>query len=425
MAGADSAALSGLKAADQKMTSIGNNVSNANTDGYKKELASFSTIVAGTTNPKSFASGGVTATPLRLASEQGLLKATTSGTDVAVSGNGFFVVGKQGALAAGLTNEFSFTRAGSFLPDKQGYLGNVAGYYLQGWPTDTAGVPTVTDLNSVNQLQTVRVNQIAGITTPSTAMELKVNLPSDKPINGTERTSIEVYNSLGEANTLLYTWTKTIDSPLTWDLTVTTPNGVITQGAGAGAPYANIPVVFNGNGQPVSYGGAAAPPNIFVTWTTAANPSNLALNLGTVNTSDGISCRSGGYAETLVTQNGKGVGQLSGIQINEEGIVAALFDNGQTLNIFKIPLANFASPHQLASKDGNVWGQTDGSGGFLLAAAKSAGMGSLKSNALEQSTVELADEFTRMMETERYYSSNVKVIQTTESMFNDLKQLKR
>lgn len=96
--GADAAALSGMQAAGYKMTSIGNNVSNADTVGYKKEQANFYTIVAGLTSSTTFASGGVGAIPLRQANEQGLLSATTSGTDIAVSGNGFFVVGKLGGL---------------------------------------------------------------------------------------------------------------------------------------------------------------------------------------------------------------------------------------------------------------------------------------------------------------------------------------
>ncbi len=423
--GADAAALSGMQAAGYKMTSIGNNVSNADTVGYKKEQANFYTIVAGLTSSTTFASGGVGAIPLRQANEQGLLSATTSGTDIAVSGNGFFVVGKLGGLTTGQTNSFAFTRAGSFMPDKQGYLCNTAGYYLQAWPTDTSGVPIATDLNSLNQLQTARINQIAGITTPTTEIDLKINLPADAAIGDVETTNIEVYNSLGEANTLTFSWTKQTTNPLAWNLAISVPGATITQGTTAGAAYTGVPVLFNGSGQPISYGGGATPPAIAVTWDSSAIPSKLNLTLGTAGTSDGISCCAGPYAQTLVDQDGNGVGQLNGISINENGIVSATFDNGQSLNIFMIPLANFAAPHQLAAQNGNVWSQTDASGEYLLSAAKSAGMGSIESNALEQSTVDLAEQFTDMMETERYYSSNVKVIQTTENMFNDLKRIKQ
>jgi len=254
-----------------------------------------------------------------------------------------------------------------------------------------------------------------------------VNLSSDLPLASTERTSLTVYNSLGEASPLVCDWVKTSMNPLEWSLTISDVTGVITQnsGANAGQLYANVPVRFDGNGMPTSYGGAATPPDLLVTWNSAATPSVIKLNLGTVGQSNGISCRSGPYSETFVTQNGQGVGQFEDIDINEDGVVSALFSNGQSLKIFKVPLANFASPHQLSAQNGNVWGQTDASGGFLLASAKTAGMGSIKSYALEQSTVELADELTDMMETERYYSGCIKVIQATENMFNDLKQLNR
>jgi flagellar hook protein FlgE len=185
-------------------------------------------------------------------------------------------------------------------------------------------------------------------------------------------------------------------------------------------------VEFDGAGKPLKYNGVTnPPPNIFVTWNSAANPSTFTLNLGDLNTADGITCNAGPYSETLVTQDGNGPGQLTGIAMSEEGLVSAIFSNGQTLNIFLVPLANFAAPHKLSPGNGNVWTQTNASGSFLLATAKSAGMGSIMANSLEQSTVELAQQLTKMMEVERFYSSNVQVIKADENMFNDLKQLSR
>lgn len=429
MAGADASAITGLRAAESLMTTVGDNVANSVTDGYKKLDCRFSSVVAGSNNPNSFSAGGVRAKPLRLANEQGLLRATNSATDLAISGNGFLVIGKNAEVAAGASNEFAFTRAGSFLPDKQGYLRNTAGFYLQGWKTGTNGVPTAADLNSLTNLETIRVNTIAGISTPTTQVTLKLNLPENKAGGGTERTAMEIYDSLGEPHALSFLWTKVAPAnpgdPITWNLTVTAVGGTVTQNTGLGAAYTNIPIVFDGEGKPTTFGGNPNPPQIFIDWGNAALDSTVALDLGTAGQSNGVTSRYGDYAETLVDQNGKAVGQLTGLEVNEEGIVSALFSNGQALKIYKVPLANFASPHQLASKDGNVWGQTDLSGNYLLAAAKSAGMGSLKSNALEQSTVELASEFTRMMEAQRFYSGNIKVIQTTEEMFAKLEQLKR
>lgn len=417
--------LSALRAGEQAFGVVGDNLANSSTVGAKASEVKFKGIVSGTANPNSFSAGGVKAMPFRNAGAQGLLKATASEKDIAISGNGFFVVGKLGEVAVNAQNEFAFTRAGSFMPDKQGYLVNSAGFYLQGWRTNTSGVPNATDLNSLNELETIRINQIAGVTTPTSMIELKLNLPSGAAIGNIERTSISTYNSLGEPNTLTLTWTKSSNSPLEYTLDVTTASGAVTQGNTANA-YTGIIVRFDGNGQPVSFSGQPTPPDIHIAWAnSAALPGHMSLDLGDANTSNGIGCRSGGYSEILTYQDGNGPGQLIGIDINETGIVSALFSNGQSSKMFKIPLANFASPHQLSSKDGNVWGQTDASGGFLLATAKSAGLGAIKSNSLEQSTVELADELTKMMEIGRFYSSNVKVIQADDQMFNDLKTLYR
>lgn len=417
-------AVAALRASEKGFSNISSNLATQTVVGGKRIETEFKTIVA------AGSSGGVQAVSMRGAAEQGAMRATEQDTDLAIAGNGFFVVGKYGEVPAQGSNEFSFTRAGSFKTDKQGYLKNSSDYYLQGWPTDTNGVPTVSDLNSLSGLRTIRMNQIAGITTPTTNASLKINLPATLPNTESVNSSMEVYNSLGESNSLQFQWTKVSTFPtLTWNLTITTSSGApVTQNNAAGAPYANIPVVFNGSGQPVSWGGSTAgTPNVYIDWSasSAANASAIALNLGTTASSDGISCRAEGYSETLVEQDGKGPGQVNGIEINKDGIVSALFNNGQSLKIFKIPLANFASPHMLELKEGDSWGQTDSSGGFLLASAKSAGMGSIESKSLEQSTVEIAAELTKMMELERFYSSNTKVIQADDNMFSDLKQLFR
>lgn len=417
-------AVAALRASEKGFNNISSNLATQTVVGGKRLETEFKTIVA------AGSSGGVQAVSIRGSGEQGAMRATEQDTDLAIAGNGFFVVGKYGEVPPQGSNEFSFTRAGSFKADNQGYLKNTSDYFLQGWPTDSTGKPTVPDLNSLASLQTIRMNQIAGITSPTTTAALKLNLPATLPNGDSVTSSIAIYNSLGEANTLQLKWDKVSSMPtLTWNLSITTLSGApVKQNTSAGAAYTNIPVVFNGSGQPVSWGGlTTGAPSVYIDWSasSAANPSTIALDLGTTNTSDGISCRAEGYSETLMEQDGKGPGQVNGIEINKDGIVSALFNNGQSLKIFKIPLANFASPHMLELKEGDAFGQTDASGGFLLAAAKSAGMGSIESKSLEQSTVEIAAELTKMMQIERFYSSNTKVIQADDNMYNDLKQLFR
>jgi flagellar hook protein FlgE len=194
---------------------------------------------------------------------------------------------------------------------------------------------------------------------------------------------------------------------------------------GSGTPY-SVTVVFNGDGTPASFDGAATPPNLAISgWTSGANDSVVSLGMGTQNVADGVTQYSSSYSTAFVNQDGTKFGNFFGVKVDDDGIVTALFDNGQTQKIYKIPLATFPNPNGLDEKTGTAFTQSERSGDFFLRSAKEANAGSIAPSSLESSTADLATEFTKMIITQRAYSASTKIITTADEMLTDLLQVKR
>lgn len=209
---------------------------------------------------------------------------------------------------------------------------------------------------------------------------------------------------------------------------------------GTGVAQLGVPAVeFSGVGTPkkfFGYDGAAAPDpksNLEVVWTNGAanmqsgsqtSPAVL-VNFGNYNTPDGLTQLSGSFQLNYIQQNGAKFGNFAGVSINKQGIVSALFDNGVTRPVFMIPLATFTNANGLSSLSGNVWIATDFSGNPTLRQAGDAGAGEINAASLENSTVDLGTEFTRMITTQRAYSSAAKVITTADDMLSELLNIKR
>jgi flagellar hook protein FlgE len=189
------------------------------------------------------------------------------------------------------------------------------------------------------------------------------------------------------------------------------------------AAYSGLPAVnFNGNGTPAGFNVS----DMTVSgWESGAATSNMSVDLGTAGLSDGLTQSSGAYSIGFINQNGVQFGSFSGVAISDEGLVVALFDNGETLPIYKIPLATFANPNGLSAKTGNVYLASDTTGTPILRDAKSAGAGTISAGALENSTVDLGTEFTNMIIAQRAYSAATKIITTADDMLNELVQIKR
>lgn len=414
--GALYAGVSGLSAQSNAIGIISDNIANVNTVGYKGSSARFSTLVTQQATQNLHSPGGVRSQPFNHIDQQGLLQATASATDIAIAGNGFFVVNEAANPAVG--DEYLFTRAGSFFPDQNGDLVNTAGFFLQGYDL-SAGAAT-TSASTVTGLQTVNVANLAGTATPTSDLEIGLNLPSTAAIGATETLTIQVFDSLGNSHDVDLTFAKTATNA--WSITPQNPtltstgvaSGTITSAAGS--------ITFNGDGTPATI----TMPNIDITYTIGgANNSSIAVNAGTLGQTDGITQFAGEFTVSKSNQNGVSFGNFAGVSINEQGIVTALFDNGETLDIYHVPVAIFQSPNGLAAESGNVFQQTSRSGPFLLNLPQIGGAGTVAPSSLEASTVDLATEFTNMIVVQRAYSASAEIITTADEMLEELIRISR
>ena len=537
--GAMFSGVSGLDAQSQALGTIADNIANVNTTGYKATFARFSTLVTQQATNNSYSPGGVQFNSISEIGRQGLLQSSASPTDLAISGEGLFVVN---AVADPTSSDpYLFTRAGAFAPDENGNLKNTAGFYLQGWATDASGTPTATNTAVLGSLEPVNVAGVSGSATATSAIRLGLNLPATGAINSTAVTNVQVFDSLGVAHDLTFTWTKSALNE--WDLALKTPTGatnttienssggilaaagrldfasiptdgqtvVITDGSGPALTFefdtnssvsgSNIAVdisssttttqvasallaayqsstgdtrltqgtgadtstllftqsstgaatvinstgaaaitqssnsftvpattvsgaamTFNGNGTPSAINIATLRVNNL---SSGALDSVISLDLGTVDLSDGLTQFSGAYNITFINQNGVQFGTFSGVNISDEGLVVALFDNGETLPIYKIPLVTFANFNGLTAKTGNVYVSSDSSGVPVLRVAKTGSAGAVTSGSLENSTVDLGTEFTNMILAQRAYSATTRIITTADEMLDELIRIKR
>jgi flagellar hook protein FlgE len=722
--------VSGLSSQSSAMGAIADNVTNVNTIGYKGTKVNFQTLVTKQVSLTKYSAGGIQSSPRTGIDIQGLLQATTSATDLSISGQGMFVVNESSRPSTG--DQFAYTRAGSFKVDKDGYLVNVGGQYLQGWPLMTYDgnvaassvqvgnntyMKAYKNLNGdiayindnvidSNNMRSLNLNTIGGTATATTTLALGATLPSGADINATEKTSALVYDSMGNPHNLLYTWNKQAQN--TWGVNLQPPaqaasiqmrdqnnniyysagrldfrdtgipangsslnfdgttinvsstidpdgagtffaagdentmipreqitvsgdavdgetmtisygsetitfeydtDGSVTSGnvaiaviAGnttatasnvadaiqtqlekrlgpgdwakssggdilvggpstlnvdassvsnvADAAYAgpalamnisptgknlsefvdsfakamNVALVgsqgapksppgnwatrvagttgitfaadhtnditydtsnlldangdiavqqtdgkstpantftvtrvngsigwtvagssaitFNGDGTPDTFFGkdesTASDPRskIYIDWTNGALDMNdttvasggspaITQSWGNYNVSGGLQQGSTEYQLDYISQNGAKFGNFSGLSIGEDGIVTALFDNGVTRPIFMVPIATFVNPNGMESITGNTYIETDASGQPTVREAGSAGAGVVAAAALESSTVDLGEEFTNMITTQRAYSASAKIITTSDEMLDVLVSIKR
>ncbi len=246
--GALTSGVSGLVAQSSAMGAIADNITNVNTIGYKKTGVEFQTLVTKQTSSSAYSPGGVQSRPRASTDVQGLLQATTSQTDLAISGEGFFVVNEAREPGAG--NEYMFTRAGSFFMDDEGFLRNTAGLYLQGWPTDPSGnviLPdgsnaglTNTRIISSRFMETVNLSGISGTPAVTSEVEIGANLPANAAVGEKYNIDIQFFDTLGNANDTSLVLTKSAANE--WDISVDPPadSSVVNLYDDAGNVYQSV-----------------------------------------------------------------------------------------------------------------------------------------------------------------------------------------
>jgi flagellar hook protein FlgE len=422
--GALNAAVSGLRAQSTAVAAVSENIANASTTAYKIRQVSFQSLVTGS---GSRAGGAVVYSTSQDLRAQGQIQATDNATNIAINGNGFFVVSDQ---VNNQPSGYTYTRNGSFSTDAQGFLINSEGYYLLGQATDDQGAVTSTSANDLNSLVPIDVNSISGTAQATAEVRFDMNLPADAAILDTFNNSIEIFDALGVSHQISISWEKTAANA--WTATFTdpvqtgtaVPSGVIDTDPLTAGAQKTINVTFNGNGSVASF--LPAVPSFDITgFTTGANNSSVALDWGTVGGTDGLTQFSSnttapGLEIYLIDQDGVRFGQLSEITIDETGLVTAAFENGVRLPVYQIPIATFPNPSGLKHVEGTVYDENEAAGNYNLRLPGQGNAGNVISSALEQSTTDTSEEFNKMIVAQQAYSSAAQVVSTVSEMFTDL-----
>lgn len=413
--------VSGMAAQANRLSTVADNIANSGTTGYKRSGTEFaSLIVPGTTG--NYTSGGVSTNIRYSITQQGDLRYTTSGSDLAVNGNGFFVV--QNAAGTPM-----LTRAGSFVPDGEGRLVNAAGFQLMGY-SFAAGIPSAS-ANGFGGLEVVSVAQQELVAVPSTAGTFTANLPAAAAIvtpaanlpsanaatsTYSAKTSLVVYDNVGQEVVLDVYYTKTAAD--TWEVALfdqadASIGTSFPYGASGSAPLATQTLTFD-------------PTNGKLASASATSIAIPVPNGGTVDL-DMSKMTQLGLDYTLLSAkvDGNAPSGISGVEISADGTMYAKYENGTFKALYRIPLATVQSPDELTPEPGNVFTLSGSSGPLQIGFAEESGFGSVISGALENSNVDIADELTNMIEAQRSYTANSKVFQTGADLMDILVNLKR
>ena len=400
---------SGMTAPSNKLSTVADNIANVNTTGYKRASTEFSSLIL-KSGSGSYNSGGVETQVRYAISDSGPLQYTTSATDLAIQGNGFFVVSN----AAGTP---FLTRAGSFVPDGKGNLVNAAGFYLMGYDLKN-GPPNVV-ANGLTGLSIVNIAQTALQGNPTTKGTVSANLNANATItagvpNYTSKTSVVTYDNIGNKVTLDVYMSKTAAN--TWDVQVYDS----AKSTAGGFPYSSGPLATSTFTFDVSATGKGK--------LDAASPTSMALTIpgGSPMTLD-FSAMTQVAAEFQfkASVDGNAPSSIDKVEVDTSGTMYAVYSDGTRLATYHIPLATVPSPDNLSPEPGNVYSVGINSGNVQVDFAGRSGLGTFKSEALEQSNVDLANELTSMIESQRGYTANSKVFQTGADLLDVLVNLKR
>lgn len=409
--------VSGMSAQADRMGTVADNIANINTTGYKRAMTEFSTLVP-EARVVQYQPGSVETHVRRGITEQGELDYTRSPTDLAIKGNGFFVV-------QGNTGTPYLTRAGSFVPNSTGELVNASGFKLLGYNLLTGNLTSL--VNSAAGLEVVGTANLGLKAVPSSQAQLQFNLPAGDAVTPAAslpsanvagavysgKTSMVTYDNLG--NEVIFDYYLSKSSANNWEVSV---YNQADAALGGGFPYASAAVATT----TLSFDGTTGQ-------LTPASPTNLTFNVpnGSALTLDFTKSTqlAAGYIVQSAQVNGNSPAKVDRLEISKEGIVTAVYENGVRVDAYKIPLANVASPNNLTVVSGNVFLPNIESGDLQIGIAGSASLGDIVSGALEKPTVDLASELTTMVEAQRSYTANSKVFQTGAELMDVLVNLKR
>jgi len=408
------AGVTGLQNNQVMMDVIGNNIANVNTIGFKKGRVTFTDMFSQTLENASQPSANLGGTnPLQVGlgmsigsidmdQSQGSFQSTGLTSDMAIQGSGFFIVNQGGKIL--------YTRDGNVELDPAGKLSNKStGGVIQGRLANSNGI-----IPAGAPLQDIVIKK--DLTSPpkaTTQANFAGNLDANTALGGTVQTSQPVYDSLGASHSLTITYTKGAGNTWTWAASVT---GGTTASTGT--------IAFNADGTLNSITGNP----VTITPTNGSSPMSVTLNCGVPSATvpgnnTGVTQNAAASTVAPLSQDGWAAGSLSNISVNADGTIVGAFTNNQSLTLGQIMLADFANPNGLSRVGGNEY---DVSGNSGEAVVKAAGTTStIQTGVLEQSNVDLADEFTKMITAQRGFQASARVITVSDQFLDEVVALKR
>ncbi|TMV79583.1 flagellar hook-basal body complex protein [Thioclava sp. BHET1] len=414
------AGVAGLSVNASRLASISDNIANSGTNGYKRTITDFESMVnVGSPGSGSYSAGGVRSISNRLIDQSGPINSTSNALDIAVNGRGMLPVTTEAAVTAGETDQpLMMTTTGSFRTNEDGVLTTSNGLVLLGWPANADGTINTYPRDTVTGLVPVVIyaNQTAG--DPTTAVTLGVNLPATETKTGasgdSQPLSVEYFGNLGESENLNITFTPVVPgsgASNEWTMTIADSaqgNAVIGEyelvfddTRGAGGTLASVTTVSGG-----TYDAATGTIGL----TVAGGP--ITMTVGKPGDTNGLTQLSNTFAPTSITKDGSPVGNLTSTTIDDNGFITASYDTGFTRVIYQVPLVDVPNPNGLTSLNGQAYQVSTESGSFFLWDAGTGPTGTVNGYALEGSATDIAQELTNLIQTQRAYSSNAKVIQT-------------
>jgi flagellar hook protein FlgE len=391
---------SGMNAQANRLSTVAENIANANTTGYKRASTEFSSMILPSSNG-SYNSGGVETSVRYSISDEGAKVYTTSASDLALDGGGFFIV-------SGANGQEYLTRAGAFTQDSEGNLVNSAGYTLMGYEY-TEGVDPTVVVNGFDGLSEVNLSSDGLVAKGSTTGSMGANLPSGAANGDISTTSLIVYDSQGNTRILDFNYEKTSDN--NWSLEIVDRE--------SGTSLATQALAFDADGVLTTTPTTVTTAAMTGIAGTGAHLGAIEIDL-TKTTQLGYKFNPDGGSI-----DGNAPSKVAGFQIDDDGIVYVKYENGKLDPRYRIALANVQSPDNLIPQSGNVYSQGVESGVIVTGFAGSGDFGSVISGALESSNVDIAEELTSMIESQRSYTANSKVFQTGSELLDVLVNLKR
>lgn len=416
--GALSIARSGLIATGEALSVTGNNIANVNTTAFKGSRSEFSDLLAGVGTGS--VGLGTRLQGVSTSFGQGGIESTGRATDIAIQGNGFFIVRAGDAQV--------YTRKGNFTLNPDGAMTTQDGLPLQGFAVDA-------DNNPVGPLTDITFDGAASQPLPTSQVDLQNNLDANAALIGpfdattwesayataNATTTVKVFDSLGRSHDLTLFFTRT--APNTWELNVHVDDGELGGTAGnISAPLLTQTVTFNPDGSLADPVPTAIPAVTF----PGSDPLAVDFNFGTPNTTptageglDGLT-QFGSASSVAADANGYGAGQLQAIAVSADGIVTGVFDNGESRALYRLGLADFAAPDGLIELGNGLYRDSPGSGAASVSVPGAGGIGSVVGAAIERSNVDLASEFVDLISLQRSFQANARVITTSDGLLNDL-----